>query len=140
MIAAAIKDCSGRGDIILDIFGGSGSTLIAAEKTGRRGYLCELDPVYCDRIIRRWEVYAKDEAIRVVEGTSISSIPRLTESGVWSRSGADCVAVTCFRCRRTMMGSCTVRMAEERKRFGSIHHSDRGSQYATVIYKHHRRA
>jgi hypothetical protein len=46
----------------LDLFGGSGSTLIAAHKTARRGYLCELDPVYCDRIIRRWEEFAKDEA------------------------------------------------------------------------------
>ena len=52
MIADAIKDVSGRGDIVLDMFGGSGSTLIAAEKTGRRAFLCELDPVYCDRIIR----------------------------------------------------------------------------------------
>ena len=41
---------------------GSGSTLIAAHKTGRRGYLCELDPTYCDRIIARWEGYAKDDA------------------------------------------------------------------------------
>ena len=62
MIADAIKDCSGRGDIVLDLFGGSGSTLIAAHKTGRRAYLSELDPVYCDRIIRRWEAYAKDDA------------------------------------------------------------------------------
>ena len=62
MIADAIKDVSGRGDIVLDLFGGSGSTLIAAHKTGRRGYLCELDPIYCDRIIRRWEAYAKDDA------------------------------------------------------------------------------
>lgn len=62
MIADAIKDVSGRGDIVLDLFGGSGSTLIAAHKTGRRGYLCELDPIYCDRIIRRWEDYAKDDA------------------------------------------------------------------------------
>ncbi|WP_432449222.1 DNA-methyltransferase [Aliiroseovarius marinus] len=53
MIADAIRDVSGRGDIVLDIFGGSGSTLIAAEKTGRRGYLCELDPVYCDRTLAR---------------------------------------------------------------------------------------
>jgi len=62
MIADAIRDVSGRGDIVLDIFGGSGSTLIAAEKTGRRGYLCELDRIYCDRILARWEAYAKDNA------------------------------------------------------------------------------
>jgi len=68
MIADAIKDCSGRGDIVLDLFGGSGSTLIAAHKAGRRGYLAELDPVYCDRIIRRWETYAKDEAELVACG------------------------------------------------------------------------
>ena len=68
MIADAIKDVSGRGDIVLDLFGGSGSTLIAAHKTGRRAYLCELDPIYCDRIIRRWEAYAKDEAEQLVCG------------------------------------------------------------------------
>ena len=62
MIADAIKDVSGRGDIVLDVFGGPGSTLIAAHKTGRVAYMCELDPVYCNRIIRRYEAYAKDEA------------------------------------------------------------------------------
>lgn len=62
MIADAIRDVSGRGDIVLDLFGGSGSTLIAANKTGRRARLCEIDPVYCDRIIARWEAYANDEA------------------------------------------------------------------------------
>lgn len=62
MIADAIKDVSHRGSIVLDLFGGSGSTLIAAHKTGRRAYVCELDPVYCDRMIRRWEAFAKDEA------------------------------------------------------------------------------
>lgn len=70
MIADAIKDVSGRGDIVLDLFGGSGSTLIAAHKTGRRAYLCEIDPIYCDRIIRRWEAYAHDEAIRHVSGVT----------------------------------------------------------------------
>ena len=49
MIADAIRDVSARGDVVPDLFGGSGSTLIAAEKTGRRTFLCELDPVYCDR-------------------------------------------------------------------------------------------
>jgi DNA modification methylase len=68
MIADAIRDVSGRGEIVLDLFGGSGSTLIAAEKTGRRGYLCELDPIYCDRILARWEAFAKDEAEQLVCG------------------------------------------------------------------------
>ena len=48
-----------------DRFGGSGSTLIAAEKTGRRARLCEIDPIYCDRILARWEAYAQDDAARL---------------------------------------------------------------------------
>ena len=68
MIADAIKDVSSRGSIVLDLFGGSGSTMIAAHKTGRRAFLCELDPIYCDRIIRRWEKYANDDAGLLVCG------------------------------------------------------------------------
>jgi DNA modification methylase len=68
MIADAIKDVSARGEIVLDVFGGSGSTLIAAEKTGRRARLVELDQIYCDRILTRWEVRAKDEAQQLVCG------------------------------------------------------------------------
>jgi hypothetical protein len=68
MIADAIKDVSHRGGIVLDLFGGSGSTLIAANKTGRRARLCELDPVYCDRILQRWETFAKDDAELVACG------------------------------------------------------------------------
>ena len=63
MIADAIKDVSGRGDLVLDPFGGSGSTLIAAHKTGRRAHLMELDPTYVDRIVRRWQAFAHDEAV-----------------------------------------------------------------------------
>ena len=55
LIADAIRDCSRRGEIVLDCFGGSGSTLIAAEKTGRSARLIEYDPLYCDTIVRRWE-------------------------------------------------------------------------------------
>lgn len=55
LIADAIRDCSRRGEIVLDGFGGSGSTLIAAEKTGRCARLIEYDPLYCDTIVRRWE-------------------------------------------------------------------------------------
>lgn len=62
MIADALKDVSGRGDVVLDPFGGSGSTLIAAQKTGRDARLIELDPTYVDRIIRRWQAYAHDDA------------------------------------------------------------------------------
>jgi DNA methylase len=62
MIADAIKDVSKRGGIVLDLFGGSGSTVIAAHKTGRRARLCEFDPIYCDRILGRWETFAKDDA------------------------------------------------------------------------------
>lgn len=55
LIADAIRDCSRRGEIVLDCFGGSGSTLIAAEKTGRAARLIEFDPLYCDTIVRRWQ-------------------------------------------------------------------------------------
>ena len=63
MIADAIRDVSARGGIVLDIFAGSGSTLIAAHKTGRRAYLAEIEPKYCSVIIKRWEDYSHDEAI-----------------------------------------------------------------------------
>ncbi|MGE3745558.1 MAG: site-specific DNA-methyltransferase [Sphingomonadaceae bacterium] len=68
MIADAIRDCSKRGDIILDAFGGSGSTLIAAEKTGRLGRLIEYDPLYCDTIVRRWEAVTGKRATLATTG------------------------------------------------------------------------
>lgn len=67
LIADAIRDCSRRGEIVLDCFGGSGSTLIAAEKTGRIGRLIEYDPLYCDTIVRRWEKLTGKRA--TLEGT-----------------------------------------------------------------------
>lgn len=77
MIADAIKDCSGRGEIVLDLFGGSGSTLIAAEKTGRRARLCEIDPVYCNRILARWQAVAHDEAEQLVCGWQPPAVQRM---------------------------------------------------------------
>jgi DNA modification methylase len=68
MITDAIKDVSRRGGVVLDLFGGSGSTLIAAHKTDRRARLCELDPIYCDRMLYRWEIFAKDDAERIASG------------------------------------------------------------------------
>jgi DNA modification methylase len=58
----AILDCSQRGASILDPFGGSGTTLIAAERVGRRGCVMELDPAYCDVIIRRWQTLFGESA------------------------------------------------------------------------------
>lgn len=78
LIADAIKDVSRRGAIVLDLFGGSGSTLIAAHKTGRRAYIAELDSIYCDRIIRRWQVYAKDEGELIACG--VERKPALSEA------------------------------------------------------------
>lgn len=64
LVADAIKDCSKRGGIVLDPFGGSGTTLIAAEKTGRKARLIELDPHYCDVIIQRWEKLTGEKAVK----------------------------------------------------------------------------
>ena len=54
-----MKRCTKAGDIVLDLFGGSGSTLIAAEQLNRRAYLMEIDPVFCDVIKRRYEEFIK---------------------------------------------------------------------------------
>jgi DNA modification methylase len=55
LIADALQDCSRRGETVLDIFGGSGSTLIAAESCGRVARLLEYDPLYCDTTVERWQ-------------------------------------------------------------------------------------
>ena len=66
MIRDAIEDCSKRGGIVLDIFGGSGSTLIAAELCGRKSRLLEYDPHYCDTIIRRYEAQTFNKFSKVI--------------------------------------------------------------------------
>jgi DNA modification methylase len=62
MIADAIMDVSARSDIVLDSFLGSGSTVIAAERTGRHCYGIEIDPLYTDVIVRRWQTWTRDHA------------------------------------------------------------------------------
>lgn len=64
MLENQIKIVSDSGDLCLDLFGGSGSTLIACEKTGRNCYMMELDPKYCDVIINRWEKFTGETAIK----------------------------------------------------------------------------
>jgi hypothetical protein len=62
LVADALKDCSRRGGIVLDPFSGSGTTLIAAEKTGRRARVIELDQRYCDVAVRRWQNFTGKQA------------------------------------------------------------------------------
>lgn len=69
MVADAILDVSHKGDVVLDVFGGSGSTLMAAERTGRRARLIELDPLYCDVICRRF-IAAGGTAMRERDGVT----------------------------------------------------------------------
>jgi DNA modification methylase len=68
MIADAMRDCSNRGGLILDPFGGAGTTLIAAERTGRRARVIELDPVYADTSIERWQRFTGGTAINAGSG------------------------------------------------------------------------
>ena len=73
MIADAILDCSKPGGVILDPFLGSGTTILAAERTGRKGRGLELDPAYVDVIIRRWEEMTGETAIHERSGTSFTN-------------------------------------------------------------------
>lgn len=74
LVADAIRDVSNRGEVVLDVFGGSGTTLIAAEKTGRAARLIELDPVYCDVIIRRWQKLTGKRAVLSTSGADFDTV------------------------------------------------------------------
>ncbi|MBX3482412.1 DNA methyltransferase [Phenylobacterium sp.] len=74
LVADAIRDVSRRGEIVLDPFGGSGSTLIAAERTGRHARLVELDPLYCDTICRRWSQLTGQPAILTGDGQTFDEV------------------------------------------------------------------
>ena len=74
LIADALRDCSRRGDIVLDGFGGSGSTLIAAQTCGRKARLIELDPLYCDTIIRRYETLTSKAAVHADTGLIFETV------------------------------------------------------------------
>src|SRR5260370_24080169 len=74
MIAGAIMDCTARGDMVLDGFLGSGTTVIAAERTGRRCYGLELDPLYVDTIVRRWQSMTGETARHSLTGRRFSEL------------------------------------------------------------------
>jgi DNA modification methylase len=74
LVADAMKDCSRRGDIVLDPFMGSGTTLLAAERVGRKAYGMEIDPLYVDAAIRRWQEFTKRDAILMETGQTFSEV------------------------------------------------------------------
>jgi DNA modification methylase len=76
LVADAILDCSVRGDIVLDTFLGSGSTLLAAERTGRVCYGMELDPLYVDLAIRRWQRYTGGTAVHATSKKRFDELAR----------------------------------------------------------------
>jgi DNA modification methylase len=80
MVADAILDCSARGDIVLDAFLGSGTTLIAAQRTGRRCYALELDAAYVDTTIRRWQALTDGTARHAASNRSFDDLAREAEA------------------------------------------------------------
>lgn len=76
LIADIIKDASARGDLVLDSFGGVGGTLLAASKTGRRAALIEIDPLYVDTAIRRWQALTGKDAVCTHSGETFAERER----------------------------------------------------------------
>jgi hypothetical protein len=74
LVADALLDCSARGDLVLDSFLGSGTTLLAAERTGRTCYGIELDPIYVDTSISRWQRHTGDHAVHAVSGKRFEEV------------------------------------------------------------------
>jgi DNA modification methylase len=74
LVADAMRDCSRRGDIVLDPFMGSGTTMMAAERVGRRAYGLEIDPLYVDAAVRRWQAFTKRDAILEATGETFDEV------------------------------------------------------------------
>jgi DNA methylase len=74
LVADAMRDCTSKGDLILDAFLGSGTTMMAAEKIGRRCNGIEYEPTYVDVAIRRWQAYAKKDAVLDGDGRTFDEV------------------------------------------------------------------
>lgn len=74
LVSDAIRDVTNRGQIVLDVFGGSGTTLIAAQKTGRSARLIEIDPIYCDVTIKRWQKLTGKSATLSCSGETFEEV------------------------------------------------------------------
>lgn len=80
LVERAIRNSSKTRDIVLDLFGGSGTTLIAAEKTQRRARLVELDPKYVDVIVKRWQDYTGAKASRQSDGLAFDEVAQKADA------------------------------------------------------------
>ena len=89
LVERAIRNSSKTQDIVLDLFGGSGSTLIACEKTGRHARLTELDPKYVDVIVRRWEEYAGKEAYLEENNLTFAQVKEERDGSPSTTAGSD---------------------------------------------------
>ncbi len=96
LVLDAIKDCSRRGEIVLDPFSGSGTTIIAAEKSRRRARALEIDALYVDAAVRRWEKLTGSQAIHVLNGRTFAEI---AEGRVGSPMGARVAKSACSKKR-----------------------------------------
>jgi DNA modification methylase len=74
MVADAMKDCTRRGDIVLDTFAGAGTTMLAAERVGRRAYSLELEPKYVDVAICRWQAFTRSDALHADTGRTFAEM------------------------------------------------------------------
>lgn len=86
LVADAIKDCTGRGHVVLDAFAGSGTTIMAAEKTGRVGCALELDPRYIDVAIKRWDRLSTEKAVHAETGLSFDELAAARQATAAGRS------------------------------------------------------
>jgi DNA methylase/ParB-like nuclease family protein len=85
LVADAIMDASSRRDIVLDGFLGSGTTVIAAERTGRRCFGLEIDPLYVDTIVRRWQAFTRDRASHASSGRHFAELEAAAEGNQWRK-------------------------------------------------------
>lgn len=81
LVADAMKDCTRRGDIVLDPFLGSGTTIVAAERVGRRGFGLDLDPLYIDAAIRRWEKFTRKDAVLTATRQTFAEVAKARLEG-----------------------------------------------------------
>jgi DNA modification methylase len=81
LVADAILDCTRRGEIVLDPFLGSGTTVIAAQRTGRLCFGLELHPPYVDAIVRRWQKFTGNNAVHSQSGRAFDELEQERTNG-----------------------------------------------------------